>query len=133
MEIMKICFRIWLDNDGRAFGEGSYRLLKAIQRTGSLNHASTEMGMSYRKAWDVLNVTEKRLGFELVERKTGGKSGGGTALTSEGRAFVNQYEQLRQEASEALDSLYHKYFPEPETDATGASKKDPDEVTTFAE
>ena len=122
---MKICFRIWLDNDGRAFGEGTYRLLKAIQRTGSLNQASTEMRMSYRKAWDVLNVTEKRLGFELVERKTGGTSGGGTVLTSAGSTFVNQYEQLRQEASEALDSLYRKYFTENENDTTDSPENEP--------
>jgi molybdate transport system regulatory protein len=109
---MKLCFKIWLDNDGKAFGEGPYRLLKGIQRMGSLNQATTEIGMSYRKAWSVLNATEKRLGFTLVERKVGGTSGGGTQLTPAGRAFVAQYEQFRQEVSETLDSLYYKYFPE---------------------
>jgi len=109
---MKLSFKVWLDNDGKAFGEGPYRLLKGIQRTGSLNQATTEIGMSYRKAWSVLNAAEKRLGFALVERKVGGTSGGGTQLTPAGHAFVARYEQFRQEVSETLDSLYHKYFPE---------------------
>jgi molybdate transport system regulatory protein len=109
---MKLCFRIWLDNDGKAFGEGPYRLLKAIQKAGSLNRAIVEMGISYRKAWSVLNATEKRLGFSLVERRTGGTLGGGTQLTSAGRAFVEQYDLFRQAASDALDDLYRRYFPE---------------------
>jgi molybdate transport system regulatory protein len=109
---MKLCFRIWLDNDGKAFGEGPYRLLKAIQKTGSLNQAIAEMGISYRKAWSVLNTTEERLGFSLVERRTGGTSGGGTLLTPAGRAFLEQYEQFRQEASDVLHDLYRKHFPE---------------------
>lgn len=109
---MKLCFRIWLDNNGKAFGEGPYRLLKAIQKAGSLNQAVVEMGISYRKAWSVLNMIEKRLGFSLVERRTGGAAGGGTLLTPAGCAFLEQYEQFRQAASKALEDLYHKYFPD---------------------
>ncbi len=108
---MQVRFRIWLDNDGKAFGEGPYRLLKAIQRTGSLNQAITEIGISYRKAWTVLNTSEERLGFALVERKVGGTSGGGTQLTPAGSAFIEQYEQFRKEAGKALNNLYRKYFP----------------------
>jgi molybdate transport system regulatory protein len=109
---MRLRFKIWLDNDGKAFGEGPYCLLKTIQRMGSLNRAISEIGISYRKAWSILNAAERRLGFALVERKVGGTSGGGTHLTPAGRAFVDQYEQFRQAAGKALDSLYQEYFPE---------------------
>ncbi len=109
---MKLCYKIWLDNDGKAFGEGPYRLLKGIQKTGSLSQTTNEMGISYRKAWSVLKTTEKRLGFALVERKVGGVSGGGTKLTPEGNAFLARYELFRREVSETLDGLYNKYFTE---------------------
>ena len=114
---MKLCYKIWLDNDGKAFGEGPYRLLKGIQKTGSLSQTTNEIGISYRKAWSVLNGTEKRLGFALVERKVGGTSGGGTQLTPAGHAFVARYEQFRQEVSETLDGLYRKYFIESGTNS----------------
>jgi len=44
-------------------------VLKSIEKTGSLNQGALEMGMSYRKAWNVLRDIEDRLGFALIERK----------------------------------------------------------------
>lgn len=48
---MRLAYKIWLDNNGKAFGEGPYELLTRVERTGSLNRAAAEMGMSYNKAW----------------------------------------------------------------------------------
>ncbi len=107
---MKICYKIWLDSDGKAFGEGPRRLLRQIQKTGSLHQAALQLKMSYRKAWLLLQAMEKRLGFPLLTRRIGGVAGGGSELTQEAIDFTNRYEAFRAEADEALQGLYEKYF-----------------------
>jgi molybdate transport system regulatory protein len=107
---MKVAYRVWLDNNGKAFGEGPYRLLKLIDKTGSINRAAGELGMSYRKAWNVLKMIEEKLGFELIERKTGGMDGGGSRITEQGREMIKKYELFRQEVEASLVNIFKKYF-----------------------
>jgi molybdate transport system regulatory protein len=107
---MKVAYKIWLEEDGKAFGEGPYRLLKGVEKTGSLHQAAIEMGMSYRKAWNTLNGCEKRLGFALLDRRTGGKAGGGSGLTTAAKAFVRQYELFRKEMAEVAEKTFLKFF-----------------------
>jgi molybdate transport system regulatory protein len=107
---MKVAYKIWLEADGKAFGEGPYRLLKGVEKTGSLHQAAIEMGMSYRKAWNTLNGCEKRLGFALLERRVGGVAGGGSGLTIAGEAFVTQYERFREEMATAVEKTFLKFF-----------------------
>jgi molybdate transport system regulatory protein len=108
---MNLRFKIWLDCDGKAFGEGPYELLKRIETTGSLHRGAAEMKMSYRKAWLLLQTMEKRLGISLLDRKVGGVSGGGSTLTEEARLFMRRYEAFRQESQKALLRIYDKHFP----------------------
>ncbi len=107
---MNIKYKIWLDCDGKAFGEGPYRLLKLVDETGSLHKAAMEMKMSYRKAWLTLQATEKRLGYTLIRRRVGGVSGGGSDLTEQARELMERYEAFHKEAVAALDRVYHKHF-----------------------
>jgi molybdate transport system regulatory protein len=107
---MKLVYKVWLDNDGKAFGEGPYELLKHVRETGSLHQAAIRMGMSYRKAWLTIHASEQRLGFSLLERTVGGVSGGGSHITPAGRTFIKKYELFRSEVSRALDIVYQKYF-----------------------
>lgn len=107
---MKLAYKIWLDSNGKAFGDGPYRLLRLIDRIGSLHKAAKEMNMSYRKAWLVLKAMEERLGFLLLDRRVGGVSGGGSMLTEEARRFLDRYEAFHEEADRALQEIYRKYF-----------------------
>jgi molybdate transport system regulatory protein len=108
---MKVTYKIWLDNDGKAFGEGPYRLLKQIEKTGSLHQAAMDLSISYRKAWVTLHTMEERLGFVLVDRKVGGHSGGGSHITDPGQEFIRRYEEFRDEAKAAIETIYEKHFP----------------------
>jgi molybdate transport system regulatory protein len=110
---MRAAYRIWLDNNGKAFGEGPYRLLKGVEKLGSLNQAAAEMEMSYRKAWLTLKNCEERLGFPLLDRQTGGASGGGSQLTTQARDLIKRYEQFREETNKAIERIFRKYFPTP--------------------
>jgi len=107
---MKIAYKIWLDNNGKAFGEGPYQLLKRIEMTGSLHQAAKEMKMSYRKAWTTLKNIETKLGFPLIERKVGGISGGGSQITEQGRTLMNHYMDFRNEVKISLEHIYQKHF-----------------------
>lgn len=102
---------IFIDENGeKFFGEGPFRLLKLVDETGSLKKASDEMGMAYTKALKLLNHAEKALGFKLTERKTGGSQGGGSYLTTEGKEWVDKYEQYRNACINANNKLYLEFF-----------------------
>jgi molybdate transport system regulatory protein len=107
---MKVAFKVWLDKEGKVFGEGPYQLLKGIERTGSLHRAAADMKMSYRKAWTIIHQCEERLGFQLLGRKVGGVSGGGSTITSQGDEFLRKYESFRIELKDVLQNLYEKHF-----------------------
>ena len=104
---MKIRFKIWLEeNGGVAFAEGRKMLLESVDRLGSLNAAAKELGMSYRAAWGKIKATEKALGLKLLEVTTGGKGGGGAALTTDARDLVSKYKKY----NVRMDVLMQKEF-----------------------
>jgi len=107
---VKVAFKVWLDNNGKAFGEGPYQLLKRIETTGSLHQAAHEMKMSYRKAWTTLKAIETKLGYPLLERKVGGIAGGGSHITEQGLILMKHYEKFRIEVKESLEKIYRKHF-----------------------
>lgn len=112
---MDFRYRIWLTNNGKAFGKGPYDLLTAVSSYGSLNEAAKKMGMSYSKAWKIINMIEDRLGFSLLRREVGGSGGGGSYLTAEAEDFLIKYSQFLAEADQALADLFQKYFGDAKT------------------
>jgi molybdate transport system regulatory protein len=108
--LMKVAYKIWLDNHGKAFGEGPHELLKQVELTSSLHQAAHQMGMSYSKAWKLIQTMEKRLGFVLLDKKIGGPSGGGSRVTSKGKDLLNRYERFEREARRAIERAYLKHF-----------------------
>lgn len=111
---MKAVTRItFFDENGeKFFGEGPARLLNAVEVTGSLRAAAMSMGMAYTKALRILRNAEKALGFPITDRAVGGKAGGGSALTAEGKEWLRRYEAYRDACIEANRSLYLELFPE---------------------
>lgn len=107
---MKVGYKVWIDNDGKAFGEGPYQVLKRIEETGSLHKAAMDLNMSYRKAWLMLQAIEKRLGFALLERRVGGVSGGGSNITPGGKKFLKSYEGFREDVKTVLEKTFRKHF-----------------------
>jgi len=112
---MKILYKVWLDNNGKAFGDGPYELLRWVEETKSLHQAAHQMGMAYSKAWRLIQSVEHRLGFVLLERRVGGKSGGGSSATSEAKKLMRHYERFRKDVKTALEKIYQKHFHAPLT------------------
>ena len=102
----------FLDENGeKFFGEGPFCLLRLVEETGSLRCAAASMGMAYSKALKLVSQAEKALGFPLTQRSVGGKDGGGSTLTPEGRGFLQKYEAYRDACVQANRELYAQYFP----------------------
>ena len=107
---MKVGYKVWLDNRGKAFGDGPYELLRRVEKLMSLHQAANQMGMSYSKAWRLIQTLEERLGFALLDRKVGGQSGGGSRVTSQGKDLMSHYEQFRRDVEKGLGKIYDKHF-----------------------
>ena len=99
------------DNGIKFFGEGPLRLLRSVEKTGSLRSAAIEMEMAYSKASKLLKQAETNLGFSLTTRSAGGKDGGGSVLTPEGKRWLRQYEAYRDACVKANQTLYRQFFP----------------------
>ena len=94
------------------FGEGPCRLLRCVEKTGSLRAAAKEMEMAYSKASKILKHAESVLGYPLTMRTAGGKDGGGSVLTPEGTRWLQRYEAYRDACVKANQALYRQYFPQ---------------------
>ena len=99
------------ENGEKFFGEGPCRLLEQVEQTGSLRCAAASMEMAYSKALKLVKQAEEALGFPLTQRSAGGKDGGGSTLTPEGREFLHKYEAYRDACVQANRELYANYFP----------------------
>ena len=107
---MKIAYKVWLDNDGKAFGDGPYELLRWVEKTNSLHRAAHQMGMAYSKAWRLIWTLEKRLGFTLLERKAGGIAGGGSKVTREAKRFMKHYGRFHADVAKTLENVFRRHF-----------------------
>lgn len=93
--MMKIDGRFWLDKNGESFlGRGRVVLLKTIDKTGSIHSAAKELGMSYKAAWDRIDIMNRLADEELLVRTVGGKRGGGTTLTPYAHELIATFERL---------------------------------------
>ena len=99
------------DNGIKFFGEGPCQLLRLVETTGSLRSAAIKMEMAYSKATKILKQAELTLGYPLTTRNAGGKDGGGSILTPEGKQFLRQYEAYRDACVKENQALYRKLFP----------------------
>jgi molybdate transport system regulatory protein len=88
---------LWVEGNGtRFFGPGPVELLQLIEETGSINQAAKKMGMSYKKAWEIVNRLNEIVGSAMVITATGGEKGGGSSLSDEAKQLIEWYQSLRE-------------------------------------
>ena len=85
-----------------AIGPGKIALLEAIARTGSITSAARHLGMSYRRAWLLVDATNRCLVRPAVATVAGGDKGGGTVLTPLGIELVRRYRALERETEASV-------------------------------
>ena len=96
----------------KCFGPGPAALLEATDRLGSLRAAAAEADMAYSKAWTSLRACEQALGFPLLEREAGGRRGGGSRLTKEGRDLLAGYRELERRMDQEGTRLLRELLPQ---------------------
>jgi molybdate transport system regulatory protein len=83
-------------------GPGKARLVAAIDATGSISAAARSMGMSYRRAWQLVDALNESFTEPVVLTATGGRRGGGARVTPFGRELVRRYRAMENKASAAI-------------------------------
>lgn len=104
----RLSLRLHFDS-GMTFGRGKADLLQAVDEEGSISAAGRRMGMSYRRAWSLVEEMNGHFATALVDSSRGGARGGGAALTEAGRQVLADYRALesllREEGAQRLQSL----------------------------
>lgn len=96
---------------GCSIGPGKISLLQAIAREGSLSEAAKRLGMSYRRAWVLLDDLNSSFAQPLVSTAVGGARGGGARLTAQGGRLVRAFEALARVARPLARRKFAAFAP----------------------
>ncbi|GAB2773176.1 hypothetical protein GCM10027275_15170 [Rhabdobacter roseus] len=103
MEALEVKGSLWLETEaGRFLGPGRVELLQRIEQSGSINKAANQMGMSYKKAWEMVQSMNAQAGTPFVLTQTGGEKGGGAKITPAAQGYIAYYTELRHRFQEFL-------------------------------
>ena len=93
----RLTIRIDFDKE-RHVGHGKIRLIEMVSNHGSISGAARAMGMSYRRAWLLLDEVNRMFSEPVVETQLGGKGGGHAKLTQFGQGLVDTYRAIETQA-----------------------------------
>ena len=92
----KVTGSLWMECENeRFFGPGRVELLERIADAGSINGAAKQMGMSYKKAWEMVNSLNAQTTRPVVIPQVGGEKGGGSTITEEAWQLIKYHRLLR--------------------------------------
>lgn len=97
--------------DEIAFGPGKAQLLEAIGRHGSISAAARDMGMSYTRAWALVDAMNRSFREPLVLTATGGKRGGGAQVSETGQHVLATYRDIENAARTAANAAFERMQP----------------------
>jgi molybdate transport system regulatory protein len=100
METPRLTLRVDFGS-GRALGPGKVRLLEAIEKTGSISQAGRALGMSYRRAWLLVDDMNNCFRDAVISAQPGGAHGGGATLTPFGQQLIERYRAIETGAMDA--------------------------------
>ena len=100
---IRLRLRIDVDHEA-AIGPGKIALLESIMETGSISAAARQLGMSYRRAWLLVEDINARLKTPAVTRAKGGMRGGSSEITDAGQQLIILYRKLEASAYSGADA-----------------------------
>jgi molybdate transport system regulatory protein len=86
-----------------AIGPGKADLLEGIRETGSIAAAGRRMGMSYKRAWYLVETMNRCFTRPLVVASKGGRAGGGARLTQLGQEVLERYRRMQALTADAIE------------------------------
>lgn len=104
--------KIDIDFDTKVFDVRLSLLLAMIRETHSVKKACMRVSMSVGKAWEYINLLEEKLQYPVVDRKQGGRKGGGTRLTPAGEAYLEKYTELEMRVRNYANEEFRRLFEE---------------------
>jgi molybdate transport system regulatory protein len=104
--MVRLTVRIDL-GESASIGPGKAKLLEKIAEAGSIRGAAATMGMSYRRAWLLVQELEEIMGAPVVTAATGGAKGGGASLTKLGAGVLKHYRAVERRAKRSAGSDLH--------------------------
>lgn len=103
---MELASKLTLEMLGQPFLlEKRIELLYAISAQGSISKAAKTVPMSYKSAWEAVDMMNSLSPEPIVSRETGGKDGGGTTITAYGKQLLENYAVLKREHTHFLERL----------------------------
>ena len=100
-QIASAKFRIYF-GDEIAIGPGKADLLEAIRASGSISKAARELGMSYKRAWNLADTMNRCFREPLIDTATGGGGGGGARLTAFGEEVLKHFRSMEKRTAAAI-------------------------------
>jgi len=95
----KVQFRLRIyRDDSIAIGPGKIALLESIAETGSISAAARQLGMSYRRAWVLMDEMNRALNSPAITASAGGAYGGGAVLSVTGQELIKRYRSIESTA-----------------------------------
>ena len=97
-----------------AMGPGKAELIERIAATGSISAAARAMGMSYRRAWQLVEALNRDYRERVVDTTTGGARGGGARVTPFGKQILALFRSMEEKASAAIAGdlrRFRRYIP----------------------
>jgi len=103
--------KMWLETaEGEGIlGDGKWQILRAVEEEGSLSAACQKLGLTYRRTWGDLKKIEQQLGFPLLNKSRGGKEGGMSELSSQGKALVEAFDKFHKEVDEKISLAFDEF------------------------
>ncbi len=95
-------------------GERLFRLLAAVDRSGSINQAAKEVGLTYKGAWEMIERANNLAPNLLVMTVQGGRAGGGTKLTPAGKSLLQLFNELNEQHNVYLAQLNQRLLDQPD-------------------
>ena len=113
MDNINLKVKLYLENEHDKFmGIGVLWVLQRVSSCGSLRAAAAEMGISYSKAFRMVDTLEKTLGVPVLERHRGGMQRSGAKLTPFGQAFILLYDDFQRKCKTLMDEPFEKFSKE---------------------
>ena len=108
---IKFNYKIWLSTQDEKgiLGDGKWQILKAIEEHGSLVAATKALGITYRRTWGDLKKIEEMLGFSILEKERGGKDGGKSNLTPEGKRLVEAFDRFHAKMDDHMQAAFDEF------------------------
>ena len=104
--------KLQINTDEPVLGPGVAELLELVEETGSMKEACGRMGMSYSKGWKITGRAEQELGYPLILRSHGGRTGGSCTVTQEGLSLIRRYRALEEKVKEYASGIFKDIFEE---------------------